>query len=93
MDFQQLPGLTLLERVRAAGLPVPVVITGFRGEDALTAFRLGAVDFFSKPLDLSELRERIPLLLDANKNKQNVTHINSPHPDINDLERAEIHEF
>jgi len=92
MDFQQLPGLTLLERVRAAGLPAPVVITGSREEDVLTAFRSGAVDFLLKPLDLSELRERISLLIDSGDNKHDIPSVHSAHPDKHDLER-ENHEL
>jgi DNA-binding response OmpR family regulator len=66
-------GLTLLRRLVAAGLAVPVVVvTGCYGEsevevEALTA---GAVAFKRKPLDALELRQILQSAIDGGQGQQ-----------------------
>lgn len=64
-DLEHFPisGLDLLDRVRTAGLSVPVVLTGEDHRGAVTAFRRGAADFLAKPLDGAEIGERLALAL------------------------------
>jgi len=58
---ERMPGLTglqVLEQVRALGLQSPVImITAYGSRElALRAVRQGAYDFFTKPLELEEIR-------------------------------------
>jgi len=58
-------GLALLKELKAASPAIPVVIvTGDSSEDdAIAAFRLGARDFFKRPLDVLLFRERVDVLM------------------------------
>lgn len=51
-------GMEALERLRMAGLDVPVVIVTAHGSvpDAVRAMKLGAIDFLTKPIAPDELR-------------------------------------
>jgi two-component system cell cycle response regulator len=55
--FEVLRGLK--ERVETQDIPV-IVLSGLQGsQDKVTAFDLGAVDYITKPFDLTELRVRV----------------------------------
>ena len=58
-------GYTVLEKLRAAGNRVPVLILTARGEetDKISGFRLGADDYVTKPFSLSELIARVQAIL------------------------------
>jgi AraC-like DNA-binding protein/CheY-like chemotaxis protein len=58
-------GLSLLRQIKPAIPELPIIfITRSGSEDAvLTAFRLGARDFFRKPVDVREVKARIENLL------------------------------
>ena len=60
-------GLALLEKLRAAATPPPVLIITAHGnlENAVAAKKLGATEYLIKPLDLFELQETIRQLLQA----------------------------
>lgn len=60
------PCIELLQVVRFITPSVPVIImTAYGSEDlAVTAFRNGASDYLTKPLDMDELKERIRAVLD-----------------------------
>jgi DNA-binding response OmpR family regulator len=60
-----LDGMEVLQRLRAAGNDVPVVIITAHGSipDAVAAMRLGAIDFVSKPLTPRELRRVVEEVL------------------------------
>jgi CheY-like chemotaxis protein len=51
-------GETLIERMRAAAIPVPVVLASASSDISLLAARLG-VDHISKPYDLSALEAKL----------------------------------
>ncbi len=56
-----LGGMEVLERLRDAELPVPVVIITAHGSvpDAVSAMKLGAIDFLSKPIKPEALRNMV----------------------------------
>lgn len=58
-------GYTVLQRLRAAGNTVPVLILSARGEesDKVRGFRLDADQYVTKPFGVLELLERIAALL------------------------------
>jgi FixJ family two-component response regulator len=58
-------GMTLLERLREAGIDIPtIVITGYGDIPmAVRAMKLGAVDFITKPLNPQALLELVQLTL------------------------------
>jgi AraC-like DNA-binding protein/CheY-like chemotaxis protein len=58
-------GLSLLRQIKPAnpGLPIIFVTESPSAETVLTAFRLGARDYFRKPLDIREVKARIENLL------------------------------
>ncbi len=62
----QLGGMGVLERLRAAGNDVPVIIITAHGSipDAVAAMKLGAIDFLSKPLTPDALRRAVADVLD-----------------------------
>lgn len=75
----QLPdknGLEVLRAVRETDPRVVVIIMTAYGvlEDAVSALRLGAYDFVSKPLNFEELRSTIQNALEAVKLRQEVKH-------------------
>jgi DNA-binding response OmpR family regulator len=56
-------GFLLLERLKSnpqsASVPVIILTASGRTEDKVRGFELGAVDYVTKPFDLSELRARV----------------------------------
>lgn len=60
-----LDGFSVLERMRADGLVMPVLILSARSEEAdkVRGFRAGADDFVTKPFGVQELIERVAALL------------------------------
>lgn len=54
-------GLDLLKALRAAGNPVPVIVTTARDQisDRIAGLNAGADDYLVKPFDLDELRARV----------------------------------
>ncbi len=61
LRLPRLPGLEMLRRIRtiSAGFPV-IIITGYPSlTDAVEAMKLGALDFFTKPVELAQLRRII----------------------------------
>jgi len=61
LRLPRLPGLEMLRRIRtiSAGIPV-IIITGYPSlTDAVEAMKLGALDFFTKPVELAQLRRMI----------------------------------
>jgi diguanylate cyclase (GGDEF)-like protein len=63
LDMPQLDGLTVLRRLKeipqTQHVPV-IVLSGEHGpQDKVTAFDLGAVDYVTKPFELTELRVRV----------------------------------
>jgi DNA-binding NtrC family response regulator len=58
LQMPRLDGMELLSRLRAAGSVVPVVILTAHGSipEAVTAMKLGAIDFLTKPLRPDALR-------------------------------------
>lgn len=61
LRLPRLPGLEMLRRIRtiSAGFPV-IIITGHPSlTDAIEAMKLGALDFFTKPVELAQLRRMI----------------------------------
>ncbi|BAH38020.1 MAG TPA: DNA-binding response regulator [Gemmatimonas aurantiaca] len=60
-----LDGFSVLERLRADGFGVPVLILSARSEEAdkVRGFRSGADDFVTKPFGVLELVERVSALL------------------------------
>lgn len=65
LGLPRLSGLDLLQRVRAAGNKVPVLILTARDavEDRITALDGGADDYVIKPFDLHELAARLRALI------------------------------
>ena len=61
IKMPRMDGLELIERVRAEGIELPVVvITAFFDIDnAIKALRLGAVNFFKKPFDFQSIHDTI----------------------------------
>ena len=59
-------GMGVLERLRAEGINVPVVIITAHGSipDAVAAMKLGAIDFLSKPLTPDALRRAVADVLE-----------------------------
>ena len=59
LQMPRLDGMATLRRLRDSGGDVPVVIVTAHGSvpDAVAAMRLGAIDFLSKPLSPSALRQ------------------------------------
>lgn len=60
-----LDGLSIIHRLRAAGVDVPVLILTARSEerDTVLGLRAGADDYLTKPFGISELLARIEALL------------------------------
>jgi len=58
-------GYELLERIRSAGMTVPVIVLTARAEreDTRTSFGLGADDFVRKPFSIEELTLRVTAIL------------------------------
>lgn len=64
-----LDGLSILQRLRAAGVAVPILILTARSEerDTVLGLRAGADDYLTKPFGISELMARIEALLRRSK--------------------------
>jgi len=69
LKMDKMDGLTLLEKVKAVSPATEVMlITGFATVDtAVSAFKKGAVHYFSKPVNLDELRAGVASILDARR--------------------------
>ena len=64
VEFPDLSGLEILEKVVSCNMNIPVIITGEASEkNILQAFRNGASDYLEKPLDSAMLEERITAVL------------------------------
>ena len=64
----KMDGMETLRRLRAAGNAIPVVILTAHGSipDAVTATKLGAVDFLTKPIMPKELRAAVAEVIQRN---------------------------
>ncbi|WP_010597553.1 response regulator [Rickettsiella massiliensis] len=64
LNLPGLPGLTVLNEMRAAGVLIPVLILTARHtvEDKIKGLDSGADDYLAKPFDLAELSARIRAL-------------------------------
>lgn len=65
LNFGQTDGLKLLERLRADGLEIPVMVLSARNRvsDRIQSLNLGAVDYITKPFSFQELAARTNALL------------------------------
>ncbi len=67
LNMPEMDGFEILRRLKdePATMHVPVIVLSGQdsAEDKVTAFDLGAVDFISKPFDMTELRARIRVAL------------------------------
>ncbi|MEA3533150.1 response regulator transcription factor [Rhizobium sp. CC-YZS058] len=65
LGLPDMPGHTLLERWRAEGLDVPIVILSSRTDEAgiVRALELGADDYVTKPFGMNELLARLRVAL------------------------------
>ena len=65
LGLPRLDGIKVLERLRASGSTLPVLILTARDatEDRITGLDAGADDYLVKPFDLSELKARLRALL------------------------------
>jgi DNA-binding response OmpR family regulator len=65
LGLPQVPGMTVLARLRAAGSDVPVLVLTARDlvADRVAGLEAGADDYLVKPFDLAELVARIRALL------------------------------
>jgi DNA-binding response OmpR family regulator len=66
LQMPRVGGMGVLERLRAIGNDVPVIIITAHGSipDAVAAMKLGAIDFISKPLTPDVLRRAVADVLD-----------------------------
>ncbi len=66
LQMPRIGGMGVLERLRAVGNDVPVIIITAHGSipDAVAAIKLGAIDFLSKPLTPDTLRRAVADVLD-----------------------------
>jgi len=69
LQMPKINGLEFLEKLRALGVSVPsIVMTAFGSvETAVEAMKLGAADYLSKPLQLTELSLRVDSILSRNQ--------------------------
>ena len=71
LDLQMpvLGGMEVLERLRDAGVEVPVMIVTAHGSvpDAVRAMKLGAIDFLPKPIGPEDLRRLVAEVLVRNE--------------------------
>ena len=65
LGLPQLNGLTIVQRLRAAGSAMPILILTARGtwQDKVTGLEAGADDYVVKPFDYPELAARVKALL------------------------------
>jgi len=74
MRMPQMDGLTLLTRLRAEGMEVPVIVITAHGtiESAVEAMKFGAIDYILRPFDIEALELSIARVLgEANLARQN----------------------
>jgi DNA-binding response OmpR family regulator len=69
LQMPRVGGMGVLERLRALGNDVPVIIITAHGSipDAVAAMKLGAIDFLSKPLTPDTLRRAVADVLDRER--------------------------
>lgn len=72
LQMPRVGGMGVLERLRANGNDVPVIIVTAHGRipDAVAAMKLGAIDFLSKPLHPDSLRRAVAEVLDREAPRQ-----------------------
>ncbi len=86
-----LDGMQTLTRIRELGTKVPVVMLTAHGSipDAVTAMRLDAIDFISKPISPVELRARVAEVLERHQVGTRTTVETTPEPSFGfELARA-----
>ena len=61
VQMPEIDGITLLRKVREQGESLPfILVTAYPAvRDAVSALKLGAVDYLEKPVDLEELRQAV----------------------------------
>jgi DNA-binding response OmpR family regulator len=66
LQMPKMNGMELLEQLRAAGITVPVVILTAHGSipEAVSAMKLGAIDFLTKPITPEALRRVVAEVID-----------------------------
>ena len=69
IGLPDMSGLRVLEKVRALDLPPPVLVITAHGslENALEARRLGALDYFLKPLKIGDIQQAIRTVIESNR--------------------------
>jgi DNA-binding NtrC family response regulator len=77
MDMPGMSGLELMQRVRDASLEVGVLFLTGHGsiETAVSAMKLGACDYLTKPCSLGDLQHRCVLANDRNRLRQENQHL------------------
>jgi DNA-binding NtrC family response regulator len=77
MDMPGMSGLELMQRVREASLEVGVLFLTGHGsiETAVSAMKLGACDYLTKPCSLVDLQHRCMLANDRNRLRQENQHL------------------
>ncbi|MGQ7956696.1 response regulator [Pseudomonas sp. SP16.1] len=75
LGLPRLDGLALLEQLRAAGNPVPVLVLTARDAtgDRIAGLDAGADDYLVKPFDVAELKARLRALLRRSFNRPQPT--------------------
>jgi DNA-binding response OmpR family regulator len=65
LNFGHTDGLKLLEKLRTAGLPTPVLVLSARNRvsDRVQSLNLGADDYLTKPFSFQELAARVKAIL------------------------------
>lgn len=83
IGLPDMSGLRVLAALRATATPPPVIIITAHGtlDNALEARRLGAYDYFLKPLNLAEIQPQLRALLDLSR-QEAVTTATSPQPTV-----------
>jgi len=77
ISMPTLDGLSVLERMKAEALDIPViVITGFGTmHTAIRAVQLGAFEYLTKPLDVDKVRTVVERALEMSRLKQEVSEL------------------
>jgi len=87
VDFHELPGFVLLEEIKKKKIEISLVIISRNQEDTLKAFRCGAVDFILKPLDRTDVSNRIKAHQQKKKNSPTFAAPTGNKSDLSNLER------